>query len=451
MADEPINVLSKRLSKFFTNTQSSNFDYERGRERQSVERTFYNSEQKVFKCKCISHRQHSSPGLLGYFFDAFKFNSEEENLKKGKIKIWFIGDDEYMNGSNADPDLTDVEELKNAYTKNAREAVITSKFSNISYGDILSVERRNDNYYVVKHHDDEESIISVTSSDGESAIKTYNDNKSKKNKLRSTEDTYTCIEKSRTTPGSCYQAKPWEFFDHGKKLETNLTLLDFQHLGHYFKDNILEYISRYESGNAQYNANNIGPAGESVDLRQTLGKNLTDMSIAELRANQNDSGGILFATGRYQIVPKTLDIIYRSFDLLQADALGLIKYTPVNQDSFGVFLCIIKQPRLGKFLLGVNNGSTEDLKLAGNDLALEWAAFPFLRAEKVRYGGKDIDVLPGHSPYEGIQGNKTNPKRMKSLMNILNKQRLIISEAAQGPQADTTLIRIIEKYKEEFS
>ena len=103
MADEPINVLSRRLSKFFTNTQSSNFDYERGREQQAVERTFYTSEQKVFKCKCISHRQHSTPGLLGHFFDAFKFDSlssTEENLKKGKIKIWFIGDDEYMNGPN---------------------------------------------------------------------------------------------------------------------------------------------------------------------------------------------------------------------------------------------------------------------------------------------------------------------------------------------------------------
>ena len=431
MSDEPINFLSRRLSKFFTNTDSTTFDYQRGREREILEKTYYTSEQKVFKCKCISHRQHNTPSLVGHFFDSFKIS--DDSVKKAKIKIWFIEDDEFMNGPNPNPESTDNEQLINLYTKNAREAIITSLYSNISYGDILSVERRGDDYYVIEHHLDEKPIFSSFIPSGDSISNYYSQNKNKIKKINSYE-VFPCIEKSQQTPGSCYQKGPYTIKNHGGKLNTSLTFFEFSHLSKYM-DIVLNYISRYESGGDGYNANNIGNAGVSVDLQKVLGKNLTDMSVEEVRGNMNDNSGILFATGKYQIIPRTLDIIYRSFYTVK-----FLPYNEINQDAMGTFLATVKRKRLGKYLL-LGEGSPQ---IAGNDLALEWAFSPFLQGEKI--GKKFVNV--GQSPYEGIAGNKTNPKRVKEAYNVLVSQRQKIKNAISS---DVFLKTIIEKYKGDVS
>ena len=158
MADEPINVLSRRLSKFFTNTDSTNFDYQRYREREATEQVLYRSDQKSFKCVCLSHRLGStSPSTMGHSYDSVKL--EEGGIKKAKIKIWFVGDDEFMNGPNPNPFTTIDEGLKIIYISMAREAIITQTYANISYKDLLTVEKRGDDYYVVEHHHDELDIV----------------------------------------------------------------------------------------------------------------------------------------------------------------------------------------------------------------------------------------------------------------------------------------------------
>lgn len=161
MADEPINVLSRRLSKFFTNTDSTNFDYQRYREREATEQVLYRSDQKSFKCVCLSHRLGStSPSTMGHAYDNVKL--EEGGIKKAKIKIWFVGDDDFMNGPNPNPFTTSDEGLKVIYTSMAREAIVTKSYSNISFNDLLTVEKRGDDYYVVEHFHDEMNIIRET-------------------------------------------------------------------------------------------------------------------------------------------------------------------------------------------------------------------------------------------------------------------------------------------------
>jgi len=163
MSDEPINILSKNLSKFFTNTDSTAFDYEKYRQREVTDSYLYNSQQKTFKCVCLSHRQHSSPSLKGHFPDSEKLS--ESGIKKARIKIWFVGDDEPMNGPTPNPfNITD-EATINIAISMARSAIVTQNFSNISYGDLLTVEKRGDSFYVAEHHYDELNIIRETIGD----------------------------------------------------------------------------------------------------------------------------------------------------------------------------------------------------------------------------------------------------------------------------------------------
>lgn len=430
MSDEPINILSRRLSKFFTNTDSTAFDYQRYREKEASDISLYKSDQKSFKCLCLSHRLHGSPATIGHHYDSVKLS--ENGIKKSKIKIWFIGDDEFMNGPNPNPYTTSDEEMKKIYISLAREAIITQKDSNISNNDLLTVERRGDDFYVIEHHGNQSSFLEkilYAENKDQSNIDIFRENKNKIKKIN-TSNFFPCIEKSQTTAGSCYRPAPYQIKNHGEKLSTKLTFFEFNYLSKYL-DIVLLYIARHESGGDGYNANNIGEAGQSIEPKQILGKNLTEMTIEEIRGNMNDNGGILFATGKYQIIPKTLDIIYRSFS-----AISYLPYNEANQEAMGAFLATIKRKRLGKYLL-LGEGSLED---AGNDLALEWAFSPFLKAAK--YNNKIIEV--GHSPYEGIAGNKTNPNRVTEAKKVLLEQR---NKIINSISTDQKLKEIIEKYK----
>jgi len=63
-----------------------------------------------------------------------------------------------------------------------------------------------------------------------------------------------------------------------------------------------------------------------------------------------------------------------------------------------------------------------------------------LTAEKV--GKKIVNV--GHSPYEGLAGNKTNPKRVSEVTRVLTAQRKKIESSLTK---DNELKKIIEKYR----
>lgn len=96
----------------------------------------------------------------------------------------------------------------------------------------------------------------------------------------------------------------------------------------------LDIISKPESG-GDYNAMNRGKAGDSKGgSKKWIGKNLTDMTIGEVRALQNQPGK-LHAAGRYQIVPVSLPTAQAAAGLKDTDmfdknnqdllAIGLLK------------------------------------------------------------------------------------------------------------------------------
>jgi len=146
-------------------------------------------------------------------------------------------------------------------------------------------------------------------------------------------------------------------------------------------DDVMPLLDLIASGEGDYNSVNRGRAGDSPgDWAQThLGKSITEMSIKEVRQHQggrtsdcwyNGTKGKanLFAVGRYQLIPCTLQYATASIDNLDVRML----YEPDVQDAFAVFLLFVKRPVLGEYLLGDH----DNLREAGQELAKEFASVP---------------------------------------------------------------------------
>jgi hypothetical protein len=146
-------------------------------------------------------------------------------------------------------------------------------------------------------------------------------------------------------------------------------------------DDVMPLLDLIASGEGDYTSVNRGRAGDSPGdwAKKNLGKSITEMSIKEVRQHQggrtsdcwyNGTKGKanLFAVGRYQLIPCTLQ--YATASIEDLDVLML--YEPDVQDAFGVFLLFVKRPVLGEYLLGEH----DDLREAGQELAKEFASVP---------------------------------------------------------------------------
>jgi muramidase (phage lysozyme) len=143
-------------------------------------------------------------------------------------------------------------------------------------------------------------------------------------------------------------------------------------------DALLSFISKGEGG---YNSMNQGTSGGQIvgsthDASTILGKDLTNMTIGEVMALQ--SSGKLFAAGRYQIIPSTMQEVMRYSGLSANDA-----FSPENQDRLAIALIKHKRPDLGAYLDGKHN----DLRLAMKEFAREWASVPDPDTGASYYGG----------------------------------------------------------------
>ena len=146
-------------------------------------------------------------------------------------------------------------------------------------------------------------------------------------------------------------------------------------------DDVMPLLDVIASGEGNYNSVNRGRAGDSPGdwPKEHLGKSITEMSIKEVRQHQggrtekcwyNGQKGQanLFAVGRYQLIPCTLQYATASIEDLDVRTI----YEPEVQDAFGVFLLFVKRPVVGDYLLGEHN----DFKEAGQELAKEFASVP---------------------------------------------------------------------------
>ena len=141
---------------------------------------------------------------------------------------------------------------------------------------------------------------------------------------------------------------------------------------------LLDLIGEVEG---EYHSVNRGRAGDSPGrwAQTHLGSPITRMTLAQLRAHQ---GGVdsscwfegtrgaagLFAVGRYQLIPCTLQGALRRGDGLTLEH----RYDAATQDGLAVYLLLVKRRRLGLWLLGHRHGYTA----AAQELAQEFASVP---------------------------------------------------------------------------
>ena len=134
-------------------------------------------------------------------------------------------------------------------------------------------------------------------------------------------------------------------------------------------------------GEGDYTSVNRGRAGDTPAgwVEAELGRPITEMSIRELRGHQGgeddrcwlgDAPGAagLFAVGRYQLIPCTLRLALRGAAGVPLDA----PFDASAQDALGTWLVLVKRRALGAYLLG----QSEDMGIAGQQLAMEFASVP---------------------------------------------------------------------------
>ena len=167
---------------------------------------------------------------------------------------------------------------------------------------------------------------------------------------------------------------------------------------------ILDAINKAESRTNGYDAGNR-PKGHSegsyhgIEMGASLfsGKKPSGgtITIDQIRAEM--TAGQLFASGRYQIIPKTLKKAVKWSGLKGTD-----KYDPTNQDLLGIILLVTRRGRAGLYLIG----KTEDAMGAGESISQEWAGLP------VQWDGKKAHVVAsrGQSYYTGDSINNAHAK-----------------------------------------
>lgn len=148
-----------------------------------------------------------------------------------------------------------------------------------------------------------------------------------------------------------------------------------------FREDLRPLLDVIASGEGDYTSVNRGRAGDSKGdwAKEHIGKSITEMTIAELRAHQGGRDSScwykgkkgeygLYAVGRYQLIPCTLRLATIQIKDLDMELL----YSPEVQDTLGIYLILIKRPKVRDYLAGLNNNHRE----AGQELAKEFASIP---------------------------------------------------------------------------
>lgn len=153
-------------------------------------------------------------------------------------------------------------------------------------------------------------------------------------------------------------------------------------------DRLLDFIGK---GEGSYNSSNRGTINNriigSTHNTNRDGKKLPDMTFAEIfelqKIRNPNNPNRLFAVGKYQIIPDTMQEIFPHSGLNLSD-----KFTEENQDILGKLLLVgnngyAKRPKLAAYLQGDTTVSEYDAML---EFAQEWASLPHPSTGNSVYG-----------------------------------------------------------------
>lgn len=175
----------------------------------------------------------------------------------------------------------------------------------------------------------------------------------------------------------------------------------------------------------QYDAYNYD-GGYKIGKTEFLDKGLSQYNIAEVtthwQATNSLKGYKMFATGAYQIIPKTFKkAIDRIANLDTSEA-----FNQLNQDALGIYLVTMKRKNLGKYMFGDTEVTAAR---AGNELAFEFASIR-LQADAQRDG----QTIPAFTKYYGgVGANKQgteDPNDAAKTMAAINQVRQNIDNSS---------------------
>ena len=142
-----------------------------------------------------------------------------------------------------------------------------------------------------------------------------------------------------------------------------------------------ELLDLIGSTEGEYDSVTRGFPGDTPPgwVEANLGKPITQMRIKTLRAHQGGRAescwfeGVrgeadLYAVGRYQLIPCTLQLATKRLSDFDMDAL----FDNDTQDVLGVFLLIVKRPKIREYLVGYRSNHQQ----AAQELAREFSSVP---------------------------------------------------------------------------
>lgn len=176
-------------------------------------------------------------------------------------------------------------------------------------------------------------------------------------------------------------------------------------------------------GNSESN-NNYGVANTGGSARRSS-INVNGLTFNVLKSYQNlpneNNPKRVFAAGRFQIIPETLDSILPKLKLTGND-----KYDPITQEKIADYMLLYYRKDVGNYIKGKNKGSSIDLSNAINSIGYEWASMPVINKSK---GEKVGDVILGTGQvgnYGGVGGNPSIAKvSIKLMVNTLISARIL--------------------------
>ena len=189
------------------------------------------------------------------------------------------------------------------------------------------------------------------------------------------------------------------------------------------KVNFGSLLDLVTSGEGGLNSVNRGNAGDTPGgAKSILGKNLTDMTVDEVYAQQYPYGAGLNAVGKYQIIPSTM----REFiTYLRSQGIDTSKrkFDASIQNMFGPYSITQKREKVGYFLKGDTSVSLDTAQL---ELAAEYASIgvPY-DMKKGSYNGKYPlrDIKKGESLYSGVGSNYAPAAHTEQIRSMLRQLR----------------------------
>jgi hypothetical protein len=201
---------------------------------------------------------------------------------------------------------------------------------------------------------------------------------------------------------------------------------------------LAELVARGESAGAGgYNAANAGGTNKAYKAGD---KNLTGLTIGEVQAAQ--ANGEIFAAGRYQIIPATLNDAVQQLGLKTTD-----KFDESMQDLiFKEYLTGAKRPEIQSFLSGDKAADVDAAVLA---LAKEFASVGVPTATKrpanLKQGIPAQDLRAGDSYYKGVGRNpptgSISPEEARAALKLTRDQTRDSLTGKPIPMADGGVIK----------